>query len=33
MARHGGTAVVRSVIGDGTEVQLGMPRTTTRSEQ
>jgi signal transduction histidine kinase len=33
MARHGGTAVVRSVIGGGTEVQLGMPRTTTRSEQ
>jgi signal transduction histidine kinase len=26
MARHGGQAVVRSVVGEGTEVQLEMPR-------
>jgi signal transduction histidine kinase len=32
MARHGGTAVVRSVVGDGTEIQLEMPRDT-RSPQ
>jgi signal transduction histidine kinase/phage shock protein PspC (stress-responsive transcriptional regulator) len=32
MARHGGTAVVRSVVGDGTEVHLEMPRAV-RSEQ
>ena len=26
MERHGGTAVVRSVAGEGTEIQLEMPR-------
>ncbi len=30
MARHGGTATVRTGNGDGTEVQLEMPRATTR---
>ena len=28
MERHGGTSVVRSVIGEGTEVELAMPRAT-----
>jgi signal transduction histidine kinase/phage shock protein PspC (stress-responsive transcriptional regulator) len=32
MGRHGGTAVVRSVVGDGTEIHLEMPRDT-RSPQ
>jgi len=31
MTRNGGTAVVRSTPGDGTEVQLEMPRETTRA--
>jgi signal transduction histidine kinase len=31
MSRNGGTAVVRSAPGDGTEVQLEMPRDTSRA--